>query len=374
MTRGIGAACRGSDAKENMKPMTSKERVLTTLSNQEADRVPINYKAHPGIDARLKAHYGLKVGDGEGLRKILGVDFAGVEAPYVGPKLHEDVPHRQVDIWGVRTRYVEHETGGYWDFCDFPLREAGEEQVAAWPMPSPDDFDYDVVYEQACAHERYCVHVGASGLGCVINRLGKLRGMEQILVDLLTDDPAGLLLIERKQQVELEVTERSIEAGRDKIDFMWMGEDLSTQLGPMISLDLYRRHIRPWHAKFVELAKAYDLPVMLHSCGSCSWVFEDFIEMGIDGVDTLQPEAKDMSPEYLKRNFGGRLAFHGCISTAGSVAFGSVQEAVEDCRRTLEVMMPGGGYCFAPSHQLQDNSPTENVVAMYETAHRYGEY
>ena len=357
-----------------MKPMTSKERVLAALAHQEPDRVPINYSANPGIDARLKAHYGLKRTDGEGLRRMLGVDFAGIHVPYVGPKRHEDVPDRRVDIWGVRTRYIEHEMGGYWDFCDFPLREAGEEQMAAWPMPSPDDFDYDVVPQQCGQNERYSVYVGGAGVGCVINRMGKLRGMDQILMDLVTDAPAGLLLIERKQNIELEVTRRTIEAARGKADFMWIGEDLSTQRGPMISPDLYRKHIRPWHEQFVRLAKAYDLPVMCHSCGSCSWVFEDFIEIGVDAVDTLQPEAKDMSPAYLKKRFGGRLAFHGCISTAGPVAFGSVQDTVEDCRRTLDIMMPDGGYCFAPAHQLQDNSPTENVVAMYETANRYGKY
>jgi uroporphyrinogen-III decarboxylase len=81
-----------------------------------------------------------------------------------------------------------------------------------------------------------------------------------------------------------------------------------------------------------------------------------------------------MSPQYLKATFGDRLAFHGCISTAGPVASGTVAEAVACCRRTLEVMMPGGGYCFAPTHALQDDSPTENVVAMYDTAHRYGRY
>jgi uroporphyrinogen decarboxylase len=96
--------------------------------------------------------------------------------------------------------------------------------------------------------------------------------------------------------------------------------------------------------------------------------------MGIRAVDTLQPEAKDMAPEYLKRRFGGRLAFHGCISTAGPVAWGTVREVVDYCRRTLDIMMPGGGYCFAPTHQLQDNSPTENVVAMYETVREYGAY
>ena len=81
-----------------------------------------------------------------------------------------------------------------------------------------------------------------------------------------------------------------------------------------------------------------------------------------------------MAPAYLKERFGDRMAFHGCISTAGPVAYGSVQDVIDDCRNTLEIMMPGGGYCFAPTHQLQDNSPTENVLAMYETAHRYGVY
>ena len=81
-----------------------------------------------------------------------------------------------------------------------------------------------------------------------------------------------------------------------------------------------------------------------------------------------------MSPAYLKRTFGGRLAFHGCISTAGPVAFGTVDEVVADCRKTLEIMMPGGGYCFAPTHELQDNSPTENVLAMYRAARELGRY
>jgi len=82
----------------------------------------------------------------------------------------------------------------------------------------------------------------------------------------------------------------------------------------------------------------------------------------------------NMSPAYLKKTFGGRLAFHGCISTAGPVATGSVEETRAVCRKTLEIMMPGGGYCFAPTHALQDNSPTENVVAMYECARKWGNY
>ncbi len=354
--------------------MTSKQRVLTTIARQQPDRVPINYLYNTEIDLRLKAHYGLGPKDDEGLRRSLGVDFRGVGAPYVGPKLHPDVPDRQVDIWGIRRRWVEHEAGGYWDFCDWPLREATLGQIEAWPMPDPDDYDYSAVAQACEQYKDHCVVTGSPGTGDIINSNSMLRTMEQVLIDLATDDPAGLRLIDRRTEIMLETTRRTLEAAAGGIDLLWIGEDLGTQIGPMISLDLFRRHIRPRHQRFVDLASQYGIPVMMHSCGSSSWAFDDFAEMGIGVVDTLQPEAKDMAPAYLKQRFGDRLAFHGMISTAGPLAYGTVDETVENVRATLATMMPGGGYMLAPTHQIQSNSPTENVVAMYETARRCGGY
>jgi uroporphyrinogen decarboxylase len=302
------------------------------------------------------------------------VDFRGVGAPYVGPKLHEDVGDRKVDDWGIHRRYVQHESGGYWDYCDFPLRDADVEMVANWPMPSPDDHDYSGVAEACKRNAEHAVHAGGAGLACIINTAGFLRTMDQVFIDLITADPAGLLLIDRMLDIQFEVTRRMLAAAQGGFDFMWMGEDLGTQNGPIISMATFRKQIRPRYQRFIDLAKAYDLPVMIHTCGSSSWAYEEYIEMGVDAVDTLQPEAKAMSPAYLKARFGGRLAFHGCISTAGPVAYGTVEDVKTYCRETLEIMMPGGGYCFAPTHALQDNSPTENVVAMYEAAHEYGRY
>jgi uroporphyrinogen decarboxylase len=356
--------------------MTSKERVLTTLAHQEADRVPINYSANGGIDRRLKEHYGLDVDDHEGLLQALGVDFRRVSARYTGPKLHADIPERgvSVDNWGIHRRWIEHESGGYHDYCDFPLTDADEEAVANWPMPDPADYEYSDIRPFCRDAGEYAVCVGNPGLGDIINSNGMLRGMEQTLVDLITEDPAGLRLARRRTDINLEITRRTLEAAKGGVDFLWMGEDLGTQIGPIISLDLYRRVIRPLHQQFIDLAKSFDLPVMIHSCGSSSWAYEDFIDMGVDAVDTLQPEAANMAPDYLKKTFGGRLAFHGCISTAGPVATGTVEQTVAACRNTLDIMMPGGGYCFAPTHSLQDNSPTENVVAMYDTAREHGTY
>jgi uroporphyrinogen decarboxylase len=354
--------------------MTSKDRVLTALACQTPDRVPINYAANGGIDKRLKEHFGLKAEDSEALRQVLGVDFRGVSADYTGPRLHADVPERGVcvDNWGIHRRWIEHDNGGYYDFCDFPLCEADEAAVADWAMPSPDQYDYSHVHTRCRSISNYAVVLDC--FGDLINGNGMLRGMEQTLVDLITDDPAGLLLADRRFAIQMEVARRTLEAARGQIDILWLGEDLGTQIGPIISMDIFRKHIRPRYQALVDMANAFEVKVVIHTCGSSSWAYEDFIQMGIDAVDTLQPEAKDMSPDYLKQTFGGRLAFHGCISTAGPVATGTVEETVAYCRNTLDIMMPGGGYCFAPTHALQDNSPTENVLAMYKTAQAHGRY
>lgn len=354
---------------------SSKERVLITLNKGIPDRVPINYSANPGIDRRLKKFLNIKVDDNEALKQAIGIDFCGIHAKYTGTSLHKEIPGRNVDRQtGVRTKWIEHESGGYWDYCDFPLQDADLEIIEQWPFPSPDDYDYAGVAGECKKHAGYALYAGGAGLVDIINSTGMLRGMEQVLIDLITDDPAGLCLINKRVNLQLEVTSRVLEAADGLIDFLWIGEDLGTQKSPLISLELFRKHIRPIHQKFVDLAKSYNIPVIIHSCGSSSWAYQDFIEMGIAAVDTLQPEAKDMSPEYLKRTFGNRLAFHGCISTAGPVAYGTPAEVTGSCRSTLEIMMPGGGYCFAPTHALQDNTPAENVIAMYQAANNFGWY
>jgi uroporphyrinogen decarboxylase len=354
--------------------MLAKERVKMAFGHREPDRVPIDYMANPGIDKRLKAHFGLDSDDGEGLRERLNVDFRAVKVPYIGPELHEPLPDRNIDMWGIRTRWVEHKSGGYWDYCDFPLQNADVEMVKRWPMPDPDDFDY----ESAAAETRRCsdfaVVAGDPGFADMINMTGMIRTMEQALVDLMTDEPAGLYLIDRRIEIQLEVLRRFFETADGGVDLLWIGEDLGTQNGPMISPDLYARHFRPRHRRFVDLATSFGIPVMFHSCGSSSWVFEELIDAGVTVIDTLQPEARDMSAESLKTRFGDRLSFHGCISTAGPVAYGRPDEVVANVRETLEIMKDGGGYALAPTHWLQDNSPVENVVAMYEAAVEFGLY
>lgn len=353
--------------------MTSKQRVRAALNHEKPDRVPIHYSANPDINRRLMEHFG--VSDREGLLRALETDIRNIKLPYKGPVLHPDIPGRIVDNeWGIVMRKVENESGYYIDYCDFPLEHADEDEVAAYPMPNPDDYDYDSLEGQIETFGTFGLSFGGPGLGDIINSNGMIRSMEQVMVDLITDDPAGLLLIKRRAEIMLRRTERALDKIGRKIDFLYLGEDLGTQRGPIISREIYNRNLKPYHKQFVDLAKAYNLHVMVHTCGSSSWVYPDFIEMGVTAVDTLQPEALNMSPEYLKSHFGDKLAFQGAISTTGKLAFGTPDEVEEDVRRTLEILMPGGGYILAPAHMIQDNTPTENVLRMYEAAKKYGVY
>jgi len=95
------------------------------------------------------------------------------------------------------------------------------------------------------------------------------NGMEQTPVDLITDDPVGSLLADRRFAIQLEATKRILEAAKGRVDFLWLGEDLGTQIAPLISIQIFRKHIRARYQKFCDLAHAYGIPVMI-PCGSSS--------------------------------------------------------------------------------------------------------
>lgn len=354
--------------------MTAKQRVRATFQFEKTDRVPVNYLSNPTVHGRLAQKLGVSP-KGDAVLKALDIDFREMRLQYTGKKLFPDVPDRRVDpLWGMYTRKTENQSGMYWDYCDFPLQDAALEQIARWPMPNPDDFDYDGAYEWCVQNKDYALCYGHPGIGDVLNTCGMLFTVEDALVSIFSDEPAIRLYIDRRTRSQLDVMERVLDRCHDLLDLVWTGEDLGTQNSPLISLEAFRKVLRPRHQQYADLAAGYGLPEMIHSCGSSSWAFDDFLEMGIRAVDTLQPEAANMSPEFLTKRYGGKLVFHGCISTAGKLAYGTEQETRETVRQTLELMMDKRGYCMAPTHLIQDNTPVENILAMYETAFDCGKY
>ena len=357
--------------------MGARERVRRTFQYEPTDRVPIGYEDNPGIHKKVCAMLGVSPEDQLGLSRALGVDYLPLDIPYVGPQVYPEIPGRlRIPETGAVVRYVENAFGAYYDFCDFPLADADDEALDAYPFPSPDDYDYEAGAARLryLHQEGFAVHMGNAGWGDILNSTGTLMGVEEALVRMATEDPATLAMIDRRLAMQLGILERILDRVGREIDFLWTGEDLGSQNAPLISQALYDRVLKPRHQQFIDLAHSYHIPVIMHTCGASSWVYETLIQMGMDGVDTLQPEAKDMEPASLVRRFGGRLNFRGCISTAGPLANGTADEVTAVCRETLTIMKSCRGYHFAPTHQIQDNTPPENVIAMYQAAHDFGRY
>ena len=173
--------------------LTPRERTLAAIAHQQPDRVPAGFAGlNFVIDKKLKNHFGLNENDLDGLLDALGIDMRfifGMQAlPYNGPQLHAQVRDKVVDpYWGFITKWVDNDSGGYWDYCDFPLKDADIEQVVNWPMPGADDFDYSGIKNLCKKYENYCIVYGHPGTADCINNTGMVRTMENVLLDMAMD-------------------------------------------------------------------------------------------------------------------------------------------------------------------------------------------
>jgi uroporphyrinogen decarboxylase len=144
---------------------------------------------------------------------------------------------------------------------------------------------------------------------------------------------------------------------------------MGMQTGGFMSLEDFRQFVRPYTSRYVKAVKNMTgAKVFYHTCGSVYSYLNDIIEMGIDILNPIQPLAKNMDPETLKSEFGGRICFHGGIDEQKLLPFGSRKEVEKSVARTVKILAPGGGWIVAPAHNIQPDTPPGNIVAMYDTA------
>jgi len=129
----------------------------------------------------------------------------------------------------------------------------------------------------------------------------------------------------------------------------------------------------PRYKKMIKMAREADVPVLFHSCGNLTEIFDDIImEMGIDGINPIEPYSMDIF--NVKKKYGDRIAISGNIDIAGPLAFGTPEEVRKDVRMHLEKLMPGGRYICSTNHSVMDDIPFENYKAMIETIMEFGVY
>jgi uroporphyrinogen decarboxylase len=137
---------------------------------------------------------------------------------------------------------------------------------------------------------------------------------------------------------------------------------------------LYRRLVKPYHARMVQSVKRFSKPVLLHSCGSVTAFIPDLIETGFDALHPIQVSAKDMDTAKLKREFGSDITFWGGVDTQRVLPLGTPHEVKEEVRRRIADLASGGGYILGAVHNIQAEVPAENILAMFEAAREFGKY
>jgi uroporphyrinogen decarboxylase len=128
--------------------------------------------------------------------------------------------------------------------------------------------------------------------------------------------------------------------------------------------------VYPHLQRHFSLAHEYGIKVMFHSCGAVREIIPDLINLGVDILNPLQANAKGMAPDELKKEFGGKLCFHGSLDTQRTLPFGTEEEVRREVRDRVETLSPGGGFILSPAHNFQKNTPLANIIAMYDEAVR----
>jgi uroporphyrinogen decarboxylase len=162
----------------------------------------------------------------------------------------------------------------------------------------------------------------------------------------------------------------------DLVDVIMIGDDLAGQKGPLFKPDFYRRVVRPRQRKLVEYIRSRTpAKIWYHTCGACAGYIPDLLENGIDILNPVQISAAGMDPAVLKARFGNRLVFWGgAIDAQHVLPQASVETVRQHVRQNLELWMPGGGYVFSNTDNLEAGLPPENVVALYDAAYEFGFY
>jgi uroporphyrinogen decarboxylase len=363
--------------------MTHRERALMAVKHQEPDRVPIDNWMVPEIQKKTMEYYGCD--NYEELLQFLGVDFRNNYGPsYVGQDFKQYPDGTVEDLWGVRRKKVtygkgtEHE-GTYSEVAESPMeRMTTLEEIENYPRwATPDWWDYSKVKED-CRHyhPEYCV----INVGDRLDRTAQLkpmmylRGIQQAFVDLAINPKIVEAIRGHVVNYFVEYNHRVFKAAGGEIDVFMMGDDVGGQTGPLLSLEMWRRYFKNGFKAFIDVAHQYGIPVMYHSCGDVKQFLPDFIECGLDILQSLQPRATNMDIKKLKQEFGKDISFQGGMDIQHTLPLGTPADVREMVRYAMESAKAGGGYIICTAHNIQVDTPIENVAALFEAYHEFGVY
>ena len=357
--------------------MNSRERFITTINGGEPDRPPVFANFTPQVAEKMSKHLGLPYEEPldsmlstrishTDLLMHLGNDAVGTAsiAPHNAPTVN-NADGTMTNEYGM----VFKPMGLYNEFYKFPLDYADSEaDIDNYKFPDPfakgryDDVDYKI--------SKFKKGYGVIGdlETAIFETSWYYTGLEKFFMDMMLQPPYFHKLLDKIMNIHLEMGKEMIRRG---VDMIWAGDDFGGQDGMLIDPVQWREFFKPrMKYMFEEFRKVNpDIKIAWHTCGSVVPIIPDLIEIGLDILNPLQPLAKDMTPEFLKSEFGKDLIFFGGICVQELMPNGTPQQIKDEVKRRVEILGKGGGYILAPAHNIQDDTSIENINAFFEAVH-----
>jgi uroporphyrinogen decarboxylase len=378
------------------------------LEHREPDRVPFDlggaYVTGINVNAlrRLRQYLGLpggaevldrvtQIGEvGADVRERLAVDVEGVRpCPPSQPGLSRDLGlqegyYRLIDEFGMGWQ-MPREGGHYYDLYLSPLARAETVQdVENYPWPDPLD-----PARFSGLRERAEEIVFGQKRGLVAERMSSgmwehamwLRGYEKFFTDMALRPAMVHAIMSKELELKMAYWGRVMELLEGYTIVISEADDLGRQNGLLVSLDMYKTLIWPYHKRLFEFVKskakgATKVYIFFHNDGAIYETLPLLVEAGVDIVNPWQVNCKGMDDtKQFKREWGKELTvWGGSCDTQRVLPFGTPQEVRDETRRRIEELAPGGGFVFAPIHIIQGGVPPENIMAWWETLQEYGAY
>ncbi len=375
--------------------MNRRENFIKAVNFEEPERVPVDCSTHCGIMKQkfeeLAEYYGVKDPDyrenivgmcstmDERVWKHFPVDVRTVLMNAADSLVIEDLSPDifRVSDYGFAMKRAPLYNEFYDEFA--PLKDDTAATVASskwWP----DAYDpgrlrglKDTV--KAMYEETDFVLKLETPTPGLMETTQRMRGLEQWMMDMASDEAFVNAFLDRVVKMQKEFYTVVLEEIGEYIQVVEMADDFGMQTGLQISPEMYRKYFKPRHKEVWSLIHDLtDAKLYLHSCGAISELIPDWIEIGLDIIESLQPSAAGMGAEKLKKQFGGKIVLWGGLDEQYILPFGTPEEVDAEVKRIIEIFAPGGGYVFSPAHVIQPDQPLENIFAMWKAVEKYGKY
>ena len=352
--------------------MNSLERIIAASERRKPDRPATSLRCTPEAWEKLQKHLG--VNSPNAVLDTLDIDLRWIPLSFIGPEERSAVPlgSEGTDFWGCHIRKAENDFNTYFEFDYHPLKNAESvEDVENHSWPELEWWDFSAVPEAIDAVNQKDRRANMFFAGGAFETPWYMRGFENFMLDLYQHPDIVEAICSKVQKYYLDRALRVLESAGGKIDIIGSGGDIGGERGLLLHPEVWRSQIKPYTARLISTFKGMGLKTFYHSCGSIVPVIDDLVQVGLDILDPIQITAAGMLPEELYPRFGDRLCFHGAIDEVNLLPRAAPSEVYRETKRMIDILGKKGGYIVTPSHQVQGDTPPENIVAVYEAVRDY---